>query len=98
MEPSSVTVGLVRSVWTIKRMPLGSVTSDGWSRAAGTRKDLTEASAQSGKATGLVGVVVVFSEPPKPFDSTASPEGEGLRVPMIGSSTKYFLAARFTSA
>ena len=62
-----MTVGLVFSVCTISRMPFAEFTSEACTSGSGTRSDFTAASAQSGRATGLVGVAVVFSRAAETF-------------------------------
>ncbi len=92
-------VGLAFSVRTIRRSPLASTTSDAAGGGGGTFSDFTEASAQSGNSTGLVGAAVVTSAPPKPEPATGSPLADGFRMATIALSTvRYFFAARFTSA
>jgi fructoselysine-6-P-deglycase FrlB-like protein len=85
--PTTVTVGLAFSVRTIRRRPFERVTSTGRGGASGTFKLFTEASAQAGRATGLVGAAVVTSAPPKPLLETGSPEDAGFRVATTALST-----------
>ena len=59
---------------------------------SGTRSDFTDASAHSGKTTGLVGADIVFSDPPKPLDETASPEAAGFKVPTTEAAKQIFLS------
>src|SRR5712691_8734445 len=85
-RPTSVIVGLVRSVFTIRRSLFGSVVSLQVGLTAGASIDINRAWAQDGSRTGLVGAEVICSLPPKPLDEDGSPEAEGTSVAVIALS------------
>ena len=99
MAPTTVIVGLVLSVRTIRRMPLLSTVSVGVMYSVGVFSWSSCEAAHGGSTTGLVGADVTFSAPPNPLEATACPEGAGFSVAvMLLEASRYCLATRFTSA
>ena len=97
--PITVIVGVVRSVSTIRRIPLGSVISVGWRFHFGTASWLSCVSAQGGNCTGLVGALVTFSAAAKSLACNRRARRLRVSVPtMAFCSTRYCFATRSTSA
>ena len=89
--PASVTVGLVRSVRTISRIPFGSFISVTARDSVGTWIAFSGPAAQSGSTTGLVGAEVACSAPPNPLAATASPLGAGFKMAVDGARVQQVL-------
>src|SRR5512135_1589417 len=84
----------------IRRKPLGSTVSIGWTVDAGTANGARAFLAQPGSGTGLVCLGAKDSPPERGLcDATASPDSRGVITATIALSlVKYFFATRFTSA
>ena len=99
MFPSTVIVGVIFSVLTIRRRPLGKVMSVDDGGAGGISSASSRDPAHEGNSTGFVGAEVNCSPPPNPLEATGAPDGTGFSSAVIEFwSTRYCFATRFTSA
>src|ERR1700730_8330014 len=83
MLPITVIVGLVVSVFTMRRILFGRTVSVHVAATLGTGGVARRDAAHSGNSTGLVGADVSCSLPPKPFEGVGSPEAEGINLAVM---------------
>src|SRR5258708_14841448 len=97
MFPSTVMVGVIFKVLTIRCRPFGSVVSVEEGGAGGNSSASSRDPAQEGKSTGFVGAEVNCSPPPNPLEATGAPDGTGFNSAVIDVlSTRNCFATRFT--
>src|ERR1700730_1334080 len=98
MFPSTVIVGVIFKVLTMRCRPFGKVTLVDDGGAGGNSRASNREPAHEGKSTGFVGAEGNCSPPPNPLEATGVPDGTGFSSAVIEFwSTRNSFATRLTS-